>query len=267
MASLLKASDNLRLWGWLRVVERPESDLFPGVTIVALTLAGLAIGWGVASRERIGRLRIARILLAASAVFAIVAATPSYFGPWKIEIFGLRLLSVTTSYKPLSTAFLLLTAAGLLHPAVRTAWRRRSSLTFYALAAVAMWLFSLGPQPTLMNEPILYKAPYSWLMMLPGVDGVRVPARFWMLGALCLAVAAGLALRQLAARWPRAARALPILASVLVLAEAWPRPIAMWRPPAPRPSHARGWRGSICRSIPSMTSACCTGRSHIGGLC
>lgn len=237
VASLLKAPDNLRIWGWLNVVQRPESDLFPGLAIVFLIVAGLVIGWRVAARERIGRLRTARVLLAVGLVFALVAASPSYFGPWKLEIFGLRLLSVTSSYKPLSVAFLLLGAAGLMHPAVRTAWRRRSALAFYALAAVAMWLLCLGPQPTLMNEPILYKAPYSWLMMLPGVDAVRVPARFWVLGTLCLAVAAGLALRQLATRWPRAARALPVVASLLLLAEAWPRPIAMWEPPQERPSH------------------------------
>lgn len=239
VASVLKASDNLWLWGWLDVVERPESDLFPGLTIVALILVALAIGWDIASRERVGSLRASRLLVGGALVFAIVAASPSYFGPWKIEIFGLKLLSVTSSYKPLSTAFLLFTAACLLHPAVRTAWRRRSALAFYALAAIAMWLFSLGPTPTLMNEPVLYKAPYSWLMMLPGVDGVRVPARFWVLGTLCLAVAAGLALRQLSSRWPRAARALPIVACTLVLAESWPRPIQMWEPPQERPSHTR----------------------------
>lgn len=240
VASLLKAPDNLLVWGWLRVIQRPESDIFPGATIVVLIVAALVLGWTVASRERIGRLRIARVLLAAAVVFGIVAATPGYVGPWKLEIFGLRLLSVSSSYKPLSAAILLLVVAGLLHPAVRTAWRRRSALTFYALAAAAMWLLSLGPSPTLMNDPLIYKAPYAWLMLVPGVDGVRVPARFWMLAALCLAVAAGLALRHLAARWPKLATAVPVLASLLVVVEAWPRPIPLWRPPDARPSHSRG---------------------------
>jgi F5/8 type C domain-containing protein len=119
---------------------------------------------------------------------------------------------------------------------VRSAWRRRSPLAFYGLAAIAMWLLSLGPSPTFMNAPVLYQAPYAWLMLLPGVEGVRVPARFWMLGALCLAVAAGLAVRHLAARWPRAAAALPVVACILVVAESWPRPMAVWAPPAARPS-------------------------------
>jgi MFS family permease len=50
-----------------------------------------------------------------------------------------------------------------------------------------MWLLSLGPAPTFLDRPIIYDAPYAWLMLLPGVEGIRVPARFWMLAALCLA--------------------------------------------------------------------------------
>jgi hypothetical protein len=112
-------------------------------------------------------------------------------------------------------------------------------MTFYALAALAMWLFCLGPEPTLMDRPIIYKAPYAWLMMLPGVEGVRVPGRFWMLAALCLAIAAALALRQLTARWPRSARAIPVIACVGILADGWPRPMVMEPRPAPRPVHSR----------------------------
>jgi hypothetical protein len=239
VASVLKAPFNLRLWGWLDVVDRPESSLFPGVTTVLLIVAGLAIGWSRAAKAGIGRLRIARALVIAGVVVGAVAASPLYFGPWKIEIGGLRLLSVSMPHKPLSIALLLLATAGGLHPSVRTAWRHRSALAFYALAAIVMWLFSLGPAPTLMNTPIIYKAPYAWLMMLPGAEGVRVPARFWMLAVLCLAVAAGLALRQIGARWPRLAPALPVLACIGLLSDAWPVPIALELPPQARPIHTR----------------------------
>jgi hypothetical protein len=175
----------------------------------------------------------------AALVFLAVAVSPLYFGAWRIEVGGFRLLSVATARKPLSIALLFLVTAGALHPAVRTAWRRRSPLVFYALAALAMWVFSLGPAPTLMGKPFIYKAPYAWLMTLPGVDGVRVPARFWMLAALCLAVAAGLALRHVMSRWPRLAAALPALAGIGLLSDAWPVRIAMWQPPELRPVHTR----------------------------
>ncbi len=243
VASVLKAPDDLRLWGWLSVVDHPESALFPGLTIVVLVLAGLALDWSTATREYVRGLKASRVLVIVSVLFFAIAASPLYFGAWKFSPFGMRLLSVATPHKPLSVALLLLAAAGALHPSVRAAWQRRSALTFYALAAGVMWVFSLGPAPTLMNRPFIYKAPYAWLMMLPGVDGVRVPARFWMLAALCLSVAAGLALRHLGTKWPRAARALPLVACVGLLIDAWPTPIPMDAPPAPRPIHS----GAVAR--------------------
>ena len=49
VAGLLLASDELLVWGWVHVFQRPESTLFPGLTIVLL--AGL--------RDRTGRSRSA----------------------------------------------------------------------------------------------------------------------------------------------------------------------------------------------------------------
>jgi hypothetical protein len=237
IASVLKAPDNLHLWGWLDVVGRPESALFPGLTVVLLVLAGLIVAWVAAARSGSGRLAASRWLLAAAALFLVAAATPLWLGPWKVELFGVKILSVTTARKPLSVAVLFVAAALVLHPSVRNAWFRRSAFAFYALATVAMWIFSLGPSPTLLNEPVIYKAPYAWLMLLPGVDGIRVPARFWVLGTLCLAVAAALAVSHITARWPRARTWLPALACALVVIEGWPEPIRMLPRPAARPVH------------------------------
>ena len=236
IASVLKAPDSLRLWGWLDVVGRPESALFPGVTILALAIAGCAIAWVSGARSARGRLTASRWLLAGAAVAAAVAATPAWFGPWKLAPFGVQLLSVSTARKPLSVAALLAAAALTLHPSVRGAWGRRSPLAFYAIGTVAMWIFSLGPSPTLMNEPVIYKAPYAWLMLLPGVEGVRVPARFWILATLCLAVTGALAAARITERWRRVRRWLPALASALVVIEAWPQPFRMLAPPAERPA-------------------------------
>ena len=237
IASLLKAPDSLLLWGWLGVVDRPESALFPGMTVVLLTLAGLISAWVASARSGTGSLRASRWLLTAAALFGVAAASPSVVGPWKLGVGGFTLLSVTSARKPLSIAVFLAATALVLHPSVRLAWRRRSPLAFYALATVAMWLFSLGPSPTLMNETLIYKAPYSWLMLLPGVDGVRVPARFWVLGTLCLATAAALAAAHLTVRWPPLRRWLPALGCALVLVEAWPEPMRVLPRPESRPVH------------------------------
>ena len=238
IASVLKAPDSLWVWGWLDVVGRPESALFPGVTLVVLVLFGSALAWTTAVRQAEpggGSLKKSRWLLLGAAVFAAVAASPSFFGPWRIEPFGVSLVSVTTARKPLSIAILLTVVALIMHPAVLRAWRARSALAFYALATDAMWLLSLGPSPTLMNEPLIYKAPYAWLMLIPGVDGVRVPARFWVLGTLCLAIAAALAIARITSRWPRTQRWLPLAACAFILVEAWPRPMRVIPAPDPRP--------------------------------
>jgi hypothetical protein len=237
IASVLKASDSLWIWGRLDVVGRPESALFPGLTIVVVVLVGVALAWVTAARFDRTRLGVTRWLLAGAAVFGAVAATPAIFGPWKVAPFGLQVISVTTARKPLSVAVLLTAAALVLHPSVRLAWRMRSPLAFYAMATIVMWIFSLGPSPTLMNETVIYKAPYAWLMLLPGVDGIRVPARFWVLGTLCLAIAGALAMARITARWPRVRSWLPAFACALVVIEAWPHPIRMWVRPAPRPAH------------------------------
>jgi F5/8 type C domain-containing protein len=238
IASVLKAPDSLWVWGWLDVIGRPESALFPGLTVVLLTVIGASVAWRSAARSGEGRLTMSRWLLLGSAALAAIAATPSFIGPWKIEPFGLRLLSVTTARKPLSLAILLAIAALIMHPAVIRAWRRRSTLAFYALATGAMWLFSLGPSPTFMNKPLIYKAPYAWLMLIPGVDGVRVPARFWVLGTLCLAIAAALGVAHITMRWPRLRAWLPIVAAAFILLDAWPRPIRVIVGPDARPPHA-----------------------------
>ena len=239
VASLLTAPGNLRLWGWLKVIQRPESDFFPGLCIVLLIVAGVATAWRAAARSGIQRLRTPRILLAVAILFAIAAATPSWFGPWKLEIFGIRLLSVSTALKPLSVAILLAVVALAMHPSIRVGWRQRSPLAFYTIAAAVMWLFSLGPSPTLMDKPFLYKAPYSWLMLVPGVDGVRVPARFWTLATMCMAAAAALAVAHVGARWRACRPVLPAVVAALLLVESWPQPLTLENEPPPRPAHAR----------------------------
>ena len=79
---------------------------------------------------------------------------------------------------------------------IRTALALRSPLVFYAAATLLMWALALGPggQP---DGPAAWWRPYAWLLWLPGFDGLRVPARFAMLGTLTLSAAAALAIARL----------------------------------------------------------------------
>ena len=97
----------------------------------------------------------------------------------------------------------------------------RRPFVFYALAAVLMWMLSLGPRLKLSGTPSGIPGPYALLATLPGFDGMRVPARFWMLSVLCLAVCAALVVARIQSR--RARRAVALVAVAGCLADAWPR--------------------------------------------
>jgi hypothetical protein len=99
---------------------------------------------------------------------------------------------------------------------IRTALRLRSPLLFYSAATLLMWALALGPGGPADGPPAFWR-PYSWLLWLPGFDGLRVPARFAMLGTMTLSVAAAVAVARLApaARRARAAFILIVLAGLI----------------------------------------------------
>jgi hypothetical protein len=138
--------------------------------------------------------------------------------------------------RPLAWTWLFLLAALALAPPVRRAWQERSIPGFYTLAALVCWLLSLGPEARLMGERVWYKSPYSWLLLLPGFDAVRVPARFWMLALVALAIVAAHGLARVARRAPAAGRAVIGLACVGLLAEAWPAALPLLPPPGREPA-------------------------------
>ena len=107
-------------------------------------------------------------------------------------------------------------------PHVASAFRRKDrELWFYSLTAVLMWILSLGPRPALHGQPLGVYGPYALLMDLPGFNGMRVPARLWMLSILCLAVVAALVISRLESR--RVRRVVVVIATVGLLLDGWPR--------------------------------------------
>jgi hypothetical protein len=124
-------------------------------------------------------------------------------------------------------------AAGAPRPVVSaspvvSAFRRNETgagLLFYSLTAVLMWMLSLGPRPALNGVPIGVPGPYALLALLPGFDGMRVPARFWMLAVLCLSVTAAIAIARI--QTPRTRRWVAALATLALLIEGWPHALAL----------------------------------------
>jgi len=113
-----------------------------------------------------------------------------------------------------------LAAAGLVLAARR---RSASTIAFYASTAVLMWLLGLGPRPALHGVSIGVPGPYAVLAWLPGFDGMRVPARLWMVAVLCLSACVALAMSAIAST--RARRIVFVVAAVGILIDGWPSTI------------------------------------------
>jgi hypothetical protein len=116
--------------------------------------------------------------------------------------------------------------------------RRRATILYASLAAAAL-LLSLGPEPAAWSHRLLPQGPYLWIArMLPGMDGLRVPARLSVIVLMALAVLAALGLaRVLAHLRPRPRAIAVVLIGVAVFAEGWSGPVRM------APADARGRAG------------------------
>jgi hypothetical protein len=244
VASLMHAADPIALWGWLEVFRRPEGELFPGLTVVLLVCAG-ALFVRDRRETHVNSWTLARrILIVLTVATALVSASAVVLGPWRLEPFGIRLLSVANPIKPLTFSLVLALGLALTSPALRRGYIGRSIIGFYAIAGFLMWLFSLGPAPTLMGNPLMYRGPYALLMYLPGFNSLRVPARFWMTVTLCLAVIGAAVFARLTERLGRMRLAAAAVVAIGVLADTWMSAMPLAAAPKSFPALACGGAAS-----------------------
>ena len=129
-----------------------------------------------------------------------------------------------------------------------------------------MWLLSLGPAPTLMGQPLMYRGPYALLMYLPGFNSLRVPARFWMTVTLCLAVIGAMVFARLTEKLGRMRLAAAAIVAFGVLADTWMAAMPLAATPKPFPALELRKIGTrpdcraAARAKPIRTSQRCTGR-------
>jgi hypothetical protein len=245
LASLLCAPAGLAVWGWLQVGCTSDSAIFPGLALVLLCAIGGAWqwraarmrltppAWPVATGERRAVTSIRRIFLAVSVIFAGAAVVTAIGGGWRIDLGPLRATSASP-VKPASIALGLLAGASLMLPRLRAAAERRSLPVFYLLAALAAWILSWGPSPGFLGTPVLSGAPFAWLTHFPGGDSLRVPARFWLTSALCLAALMGILVAEVLKRRSRpVAFAIVVAAAIGLIADGW-----AWIPVARPPEDA-----------------------------
>ena len=158
----------------------------------------------------------------------MITATVLFTGGVSLRVWGVPLRAsglIGALLRTLEAVALLLAVSRRARVAVG-AWLRTEA-AWFALVLVGAAVLSCGPTLRSGGRALVDTAPYGWLYnAVPGFDGIRVPARFGMLVALCLSVLAGLGLHRLT-RHARHAGGWLALAALLVLAEGGAAPIPL----------------------------------------
>lgn len=205
--SYFTASENVRLWGSvLRLHPYAEGETFLGFT--PLVLAAIAIGAlllnrepGAGARDTGGRAsitprwqRVVIWLLAIAACTQFIALMSTMiFGGFRVEVFGITIRARTATRLLLQFLIPMAILFAMSATARRQALRLlRSPLAFFVVAFVlAVWL-SLGPVPAAGYARATGVGLYGVLYdIVPGFNGLRVPARFAMIAGLFLAILGG----------------------------------------------------------------------------
>jgi hypothetical protein len=198
----LTANEQQRVWApWMHVFRKPEGELFPGVLPVALSVVALAAAARAARRRAVeerapvhgwrrGVVIVAAGVAALQLLALLVAALTGGAG-WNLGPLTIRMRSLD---RPLALGLIAIVIVLALSARARALLRgRRGSLAAFCLIGLMLAVtLSFGPRIRAMGRSV-GTGPYAYLhAYVPGYDGLRVPARHAMLGALFLAVLGGL---------------------------------------------------------------------------
>ena len=210
-------------WLWHWVLPSGKDNLFPGLMVVALTVAGIghALGrgrepWSAGWLN--GRVRGALWAIAGASLASIMWVLWS--GPVDTTIgpIAVKIRNLDRSLVVLALAGLLLSVST---PSIRRAVSSRSHLLFYSAGILVFAILACGPILRVDERPILNPAPYGWLMALPGFNELRVPTQIKMIHLVCLAVAAGLSFARLSPRRTRTGLVACGLCASAIALEGW----------------------------------------------
>ncbi|MFI5178440.1 MAG: hypothetical protein ACHQO8_07755 [Vicinamibacterales bacterium] len=106
--------------------------------------------------------------------------------------------------------------------------RTRGSMIYAALGATA-FVLSLGPEPSAWSHRMLPSGPYLWFVRLvPGMDGLRVPARLSVVVLLAVSVLTAFGLARILERVPpRWRTTFAVLVGAAIVAEGWAVPLRL----------------------------------------
>ena len=202
--SYLTAHGAQSFWGAImRAFPKSEGDLFPSVVPVLLAVIGVVaharVTWAVTRSRGADPMppRWRRVLIYAAAIvfawqaWSVVIILARNGLDWPL---GPLVLRVHNLARALRTAALAAVVLAVFSPRARSFMRGvpTSAVAFYVAAALAAFWLSLGPVIYSKGLRVAGDGLYWWLYLnMPGVDGLRVPARMGMLVALFLAVLGG----------------------------------------------------------------------------
>jgi hypothetical protein len=226
----LTADPNLRVWGSIaRAWPHAEGALFPGLTVTVLAfLAIVAAARATDDRstaDRSNSWTARRWVTIGGSVAALVVLLTLLAG-FSIRVPGLKIASLGRALVIVGVlALAWLAVSGTLRQRVAD-WLRTPAgcLCLITIFAIVM---SFGPRIVAQGRVVLETAPYAlFYRLVPGFDGLRVPARFGMIVALGLSALAGLGLSALRTTL-RMQTSAPIaaVAALLIAIESFAAPI------------------------------------------
>ena len=204
------APGNLGVWRTLKAYERPEGAAFPGATILAAGAIGVLVVFGASVRRGRAKhlsaaprwrrwaavaLAIAGVALVAAWFWLVVFGGGLYRDWWgRIRV---RKISDIASHTLVTLAL-----ATALLPGFRR-WVRSFFMSRGGFIVCA-WLLAIA----LAFGPVIYvkgaaigPGPYAlFYNFVPGFDGLRVPARYFMIAALFLAALCGIGVASITRR-------------------------------------------------------------------
>ena len=162
-----------------------------------------------------------RVLTTTMAMFCVIGLAYLFIiGPWTIASFGWD-VSMNRAGEAIPQTVLVCVIALALSPATVRAYRYHSSFAFYLFAALFLAILAMGPYPSVMGTSITTYSPYLGFMHLPGIDGLRVPARFWMLVLVCLTTVLGVGYSRFVRAGTRCSRHVLLALSAGILIDGW----------------------------------------------
>jgi hypothetical protein len=213
----------LRPWPGLALVPQPfaqtfaEGSLYPGVAIVMIALVGVVAGARRPAAVRPAPRWVAPVLLGTAVIFLAAAAVAARTD-LRYDL-GFVRLSLSNVGKPLTFGVVALLGAIAMSAPVSSVLRARSPVMFHAVMVAVVWVLSLGPVGRLNGIEVVSGLPYTWLLDVPGMMALRVPARFWLLATFSLALLAAYGAARLSVH--RFGRAVIVIAVAVMLAEGW----------------------------------------------